>query len=510
MTLIPTCKLSLEVTRVLTDIEIAGLKINRDTLQKIKDDYTKEYNKLKNDLLLMGKEVMGDTPFNLNSADDRSAIVYSRKVKDKKLWKGYFNLGSEMRGNTRKAKRRITLTDNQFKRSVKSMTQVQAITIAHRCVDCKGTGRVAKKRKDGTYGTARYICKNCSGKGIYYEATKRVAGLKIGPRSVYDVSANGFRTDSETLQELSLGCSDRAKEFIKKYVRYSAIKTYLKTFVEGIERAVNKNDFIHPQFMQCITATGRLSSRSPNFQNMPRGVTFPVRKAIVSRFENGLILEGDYSQLEFRVAGFLSKDKQVYDDVDNNVDVHNYTAEVMGISRQEAKAHTFKPLYGGTQGTEKQREYYGKFKTKYSGVAEWHKRLQEEAILYKRIKLPSGRVYKFPYVERTRYGTASHATSIKNYPVQGFATADLLPIALVKTHKSMKTLGLKSLIINTVHDSIIIDVHPDEKKACINALQQGMYSIVQECKKRYNIEYDMPIGTELKIGEDWLNLKETV
>ena len=108
MTLIPTCKLSLELTRVLTDIELAGLKINRNTLQKIKDDYTKEYNKLKNDLLLMGKEVMGDTPFNLNSADDRSVIIYSRKVTDKKLWKGYFNLGSEMRGNTRKAKRRIT------------------------------------------------------------------------------------------------------------------------------------------------------------------------------------------------------------------------------------------------------------------------------------------------------------------------------------------------------------------------------------------------------------------
>jgi DNA polymerase I-like protein with 3'-5' exonuclease and polymerase domains len=124
--------------------------------------------------------------------------------------------------------------------------------------------------------------------------------------------------------------------------------------------------------------------------------------------------------------------------------------------------------------------------------------------------LPSGRVYKFPYVERTRYGTASHATSIKNYPVQGFATADLLPIALVRTHKAMKTLGLKSLIINTVHDSIIIDVHPDEKTACITVLQQGMYSLVSECKKRYNIDYDMPIGTEFKIGEDWLNLKEIV
>ena len=155
-----------------------------------------------------------------------------------------------------------------------------------------------------------------------------------------------------------------------------------------------------------------------------------------------------------------------------------------------------------------QKEYYLKFKIKYEGIASWHKDLQEEAIVYKRLQLPSGRIYKFPYVERTRYGTATHSTSIKNYPVQGFATADLLPIALVKTHKAMKTLGLKSMIINTVHDSIIIDVHPNERNACIIALQQGMYSLALECERRYNIKYDMPIGVELKIGKDWLNLQE--
>ena len=69
-------------------------------------------------------------------------------------------------------------------------------------------------------------------------------------------------------------------------------------------RNVDDHGFIHPEFMQCVTATGRLSSRNPNFQNMPRGNTFAIRKAVESRFEGGLIME-DYSQLEFRVAGFL-------------------------------------------------------------------------------------------------------------------------------------------------------------------------------------------------------------
>ena len=91
--------------------------------------------------------------------------------------------------------------------------------------------------------------------------------------------------------------------------------------------------------MQCVTATGRLSSRNPNFQNMPRGTTFPVRECVVSRWDGGKILEGDYSQLEFRVAGFLANDDQVYADVQKGFDVHSFSAEALGVSRQEAKAH---------------------------------------------------------------------------------------------------------------------------------------------------------------------------
>ena len=139
-----------------------------------------------------------------------------------------------------------------------------------------------------------------------------------------------------------------------------------------MENNVDDHGFIHPEFMQCVTATGRLSSRNPNFQNMPRGSTFAIRKVVESRFDDGYIMEGDYSQLEFRVAGFLAKDKVVYDDVRNGTDVHAYTASIIGCTRQEAKAHTFKPLYGGTTGTEDQKRYYNDFKDKYADIATWH------------------------------------------------------------------------------------------------------------------------------------------
>ena len=62
--------------------------------------------------------------------------------------------------------------------------------------------------------------------------------------------------------------------------------------------------------MQAITATGRLSSRDPNFQTQPRGKTFPIRKVVSSRFKDGKIIEIDFAQLEFRTAVFLAQDKQ--------------------------------------------------------------------------------------------------------------------------------------------------------------------------------------------------------
>ena len=67
---------------------------------------------------------------------------------------------------------------------------------------------------------------------------------------------------------------------------------------------------------------------------------------------------------------------------------------------------------------------------------------------------------------------------------------------------------MKSVICNTVHDSITLDVHPEEKNQCIDYLRNAMMSIKDECKRRYNINYDMPIDIELKIGRNWLELEE--
>ena len=502
-----TLELSNELCDLLTDMELEGIQISRENLMNIKEEYTKEIRTLESFLTGEIKRVMGDTEINLDSSEDRSRVIFSREVLDKKRWAMTFNLGYEDRGNARRKKRPKRMTPAVLSQNVARQTRLLYKTKVESCNKCGGSGHFYAMKKDGTIGKQRRICKACRGKGVVYIRQKEIAGFKMNINSVDDITVHGFKTDKGMIDKLVSSANSQQKIFVESYSRYNAIKTYLKTFIEGIEKGLDSKDKIHPQFMQCVTSTGRLSSRNPNFQNMPRGGTFPVRKVVVSKWQGGYILEGDYSQLEFRVAGFLAKDEKVYEDVKNNVDVHAYTASILGVSRQDAKADTFKPLYGGLMGTPKQVQYYKAFKDKYKGVTRWHEDLCNEAVTEQHITLPNGRHFAFENTYRLRHGGVTNATSIKNYPVQGFATADLLPIALIYLKKLLTDNNMKSKICNTVHDSIVLDVYPSEKELAIDLLKTAMLSLKSECIRRYGFEYDMPIGIELKIGYNWLDQK---
>ena len=82
MSLVPTLKLSLEMTNTLSQIERNGLRINLDTLADIRKQYEEEMQELETRLMQLARDAMGDTPINLSSPDDRSVLLYSRKVRD--------------------------------------------------------------------------------------------------------------------------------------------------------------------------------------------------------------------------------------------------------------------------------------------------------------------------------------------------------------------------------------------------------------------------------------------
>ena len=220
-------------------------------------------------------------------------------------------------------------------------------------------------------------------------------------------------------------------------------------------------------------------------------------------------MEADFAQLEFRVAAFLSQDETAIKEVKEGFDVHSYTAKVISeagqaTSRQEAKAHTFAPLYGATGfgRTPAEARYYEHFTEKYKGIARWHKQLAKEVLIHNMITTPSGRQFKFENVRRRRNGTITNFTAVKNYPVQSFATADIVPAVLLEINSAISELN--SCIVNSVHDSIVIDIHPDEEKQVldvIKSINSNLHGIIED---RFGIDFNVPLALEAKMGVNWL------
>jgi DNA polymerase I-like protein with 3'-5' exonuclease and polymerase domains len=509
----PTRDLMNDFLRVLIDMECNGNYIDLQELDVVEKELNQEYYKLKNKIGKIIQQVMGDTKINLSSTEDLSKVIYSRKVHDKNTWATLFNIGIDKR--TKKPKKRPMMTDREFSNVITKHTEQVYKTIAQQCNICSGVGYIRQLKKDGTPFKNLSKCSKCKSEGMLFIETEAKAGFNWTTKLVADVSQGGFKTDKETLNRISKLAEGSLKEFVDSVIRYSAIETYLNTFVTGIKDNVRENKVLHPSFNQHTTVTGRLSSSKPNFQNMPRGDKFPVKRVIKSRFENGEILEVDFSQLEFRTAVFLAQDVQGMKDIADGVDVHQYTADVIGCSRQDAKAHTFKPLYGGMLGKKKEKEYYEKFLKKYKDIADWHMKLQERAYSSNIVRLPSGREYYFPNVfkrvnKRTGFISYSNSTNIKNYPVQGFVTADIVPLACINVWELLKERGKKSLIINTVHDSVILDMHPDEIDDVVNIVKTGFKNVKDAMFTRYNCELNVPLDFEIKKGKNWLDLSTII
>ena len=504
--LIPIRDLMCQFCSVLTDIERSGMAIDLNVLTQVDKEYEREQAQLNSYLNQKVRSLMGDLEVNLSSPEQLSQVIYSCKLVDKKSWKSLMNIGVDHRG---KPLPRPTMDLNSFREAVSSCFKRSKKVRSAKCPSCNGLGGYFKIKKDGTNFKKQTKCEVCAGKGTIYIDLEDRGGLNLPPRLSL-ASAGGFKTDKNTLSMLLNEVTEpEAKKFIESIVRLSAIETYRSAFIEGIRKGIKSDGLLHANFNQCITATGRLSSSSPNLQNMPKGRLFPVRKAFVSRFKGGELVEIDYSQLEFRVAGILATDEVVKREVESGFDVHAYTAKVLSdngepTERGAAKASTFRPLYGGTQGTTAQRTYFKEFFNKYKGIFKWHEHLQNEAIQHKVVTTATGRQFSFPDCQRNFSGTATYKTQIVNYPVQSVATAEIVPLGVIILFNKLKELGLQSIVINTVHDSVLIDTHPDEVQIVKEVGPNCLLEAQQEAKRRFGLSDFIPLEVEMSIGKNWM------
>ncbi len=261
----PKLYLSFEVTKVLAGMERDGIKIDRQALNLVKDEYTKELEELG---IFLNKEiarVMGDTPINLNSPEQLSQVIFSRKVNEKNDWNGLFDHVN---------------TKEDFESAINNNSSLIYKTTASQCKDCKGKGYIHKVKKDGSLYSRPNKCKDCDTRGYTLTETKEVAGLKFQPPSVKWASANGFSTGKDNLDVLISTAKNYNQEsairFLTDVKRLSAVSSYLSSFVDGISTSTKHDGFLHVNLSLYIHVTGRFSGRKPNLTNMPQWSKVPV------------------------------------------------------------------------------------------------------------------------------------------------------------------------------------------------------------------------------------------
>ena len=235
-----------------------------------------------------------------------------------------------------------------------------------------------------------------------------------------------------------------------------------------------------------------------------------------------MLIEGDASALEWRCAAFLSQDETAIQEIWNNVDQHTDNQTRFGLpSRLIAKTFVFRLIYGGSafsyahdpnfSSVSKSEKYWQKvideFYSKYKGLHKWHIKLMQEATTTGMVKLPTGRIYQYQPEDR-RGDKVWPRTTILNYPVQGLG-ADLMSIARVSLFNRMRKLGYENAkLINTVHDSIIIDCDNSHVDALAKTLLKVFEDIPQNFHKLFGVEFNLPMKGEVKVGKTWGDLEE--
>jgi DNA polymerase I-like protein with 3'-5' exonuclease and polymerase domains len=175
--------------------------------------------------------------------------------------------------------------------------------------------------------------------------------------------------------------------------------------------------------------------------------------------------------------------------------------------RQAAKSDTFKPVYGGQSGTPRQMAYYKAFRARYHKLAAVQESWVHEVLTNKgTLTTEYGLQYFWPNARMNKSGYCPMSTSIYNYPVQGFATAEIIPIAAGHFWHAVGDVGYADRIImlNQVHDSVVCAVAPGADDMFFELARTVWHEVYSYLARAYGVkDFYVPLGTEIGLGPKW-------
>lgn len=338
--------------------------------------------------------------------------------------------------------------------------------------------------------------------------------VKLGLKSKKKTAGGALSTKESELEKLA-----DEHPIIDEILKYRELAKLLGTYIDTIPTYVDANNRIHPTSIQQGAATGRMATKDPAIQNIPNRTDLGrrIRNAFIAE-KGWKLLAFDYSQIELRIAAFLSKDEKFIDIFRRGEDVHAaVAAQVFGVPvesvtksmRSQAKVINFGVMYGmGVTALQKNmgvdrkaaQKFYNDYFEKFHGLAGYLDAVKAAA---------ARKGYTETYFGRRRYfeGLKSKLPFIRaaaermaiNAPIQG-TEADVVKIAMIRIQKYIedKKLADSVRILMQVHDEIVIEAKDAVVKKIVPDIKEIMEGIIPP-KDIHGIT----LTAEAKVGENW-------
>ncbi len=322
----------------------------------------------------------------------------------------------------------------------------------------------------------------------------------------------GYSTDAKVLQQLAV----QGYTVAERIITYRELAKLRGTYIEGLAKLIGEDGRIHTTLNQTATTTGRISSDSPNLQNIP------VRTELGTRIRDAFtaspgrrLLVADYSQIELRILVHMTREPALVEAFRNGEDIHTRTAaEVFDVRpesvtpelRRRAKMVNFGILYGisgyglamrlGNVHPSEADRYIRRYFERYPKVTEFIQKTNEEAERLGYSTTLFGRRRYVPELRNKNKNIRKLGERLAfNARVQGTA-ADIIKVAMVDLDARLPALGADMLM--QVHDELVFDV--DEER---------LGEVAELATERMVAAYDLdpPLEVEVKIGERWGRVK---
>lgn len=318
----------------------------------------------------------------------------------------------------------------------------------------------------------------------------------------------GYSTDTSVLEELAV-----LDPVPAKILDYRALTKLKSTYTDSLAELTDSNGRIHTSFIQTGTATGRLSSRDPNLQNIPiRGEEGRKIRAAFQAEDGNELISADYAQIELVILAHLSGDKNLTEAFNSGVDVHAKTASlIFGTDinnvepdmRRIAKTINFGVMYGmsafrlanslritRTQASEFIKAYFAT----YSGIKTFMDEVCRNAEKTGYVQTIMGRKRMLSTINsKNKVEKAAAERIAVNTPIQGSA-ADIVKKAMLETVKAIKAKKLSAKLLLQVHDELIFECPKEETEKVKTIIKEKMEGV---------IKLSVPLRVSIESGKSW-------